>query len=300
MPYIPNTNRRYKHEDYTVAIITGPLKNVIEKHKSNVNYGITANDIADMIKGDPKSLGSRIFWKILISSQLDADRCDYLLRDSLHIGVKYGVYDLERLLVTLKLGKGPETNDIVLGIDEGGLHVAEGIVIARFQMFTQVYYHKTRRAYDFMLKEALKKTINEYPPPDRIEDFLKYDDYRTWHLMLNENEWFDNILKRNHIRMVMETEEMPSQEKAKKIEKLKEKLKESQIWFLEDCSDDAKLWYDLENEEIQIIDNEGKIKPLSQYSKIVQSLKMKFRKIRVYVKSEDKNRAKKLKEEENL
>ncbi len=56
-----------------------------------MNFNISADDLADFIEGNPKNLGKRVFWKILISSQLDADRGDYLLRDSLHIGVKYGM-----------------------------------------------------------------------------------------------------------------------------------------------------------------------------------------------------------------
>lgn len=294
MPKNPLTNKPYKHEDYTIAIIIGPLKDVIEKHKSNVNYGITANEIADMIKGDPKRLGKRIFWKILISSQLDADRCDYLLRDSIHLGVKYGIYDLDRLLVTLKLAKEPEAGDPFLGIEEGGWHVAESIVIARYQMFTQVYYQKTRRAYDFMLKEALKKNIETYPPPDKIDEFLKFDDYKAWMGMLNDKEWFANILNRNHLRVIYETKEMPSKIEKEKVEKIEKKLSENKIWFWKDRSEDAKSWYDIENEDIQIIDSDGNIEPLSTYSNVVRSLRMRYEKIRIYVKAEDKDKASKL------
>jgi HD superfamily phosphohydrolase len=296
-PKNPHTSKLYSHEDYTVAIITDLLKETIENHPINKNnYNITTDEIAAVIIGNPNILGKRIFWKILISSQLDADRCDYLLRDSLHIGVKYGIYDLDRLLVTLRLGKDPERN-VILGIEEGGWHVSEQIVIARYQMFTQVYYHKTRRAYDYMLKQALKKAINTYPMPNKINDFLVLDDYNAVKLMLENNEWFNKVLKREHIRMVLETEDMPSKKRKEKIEKFKKKLSKSGIWFWEDRSEDAKNWYDMESEEIQIIDEVGNVKPLSQYSKIVHSLKTRFNKIRIYVKFEEKEKAKKLKKE---
>jgi len=296
-PQNPQTDKPYSHEDYTVAIITGPLKETIENHLINKNnYNITTDEIAAVIIGNPNILGKRIFWKILISSQLDADRCDYLLRDSLHIGVKYGIYDLDRLLVTLRLGKDPEKN-VILGIEEGGWHVSEQIVIARYQMFTQVYYHKTRRAYDYMLKQALKDAIQTYPSPKKIGDFLAFDDYHAVKLIPKNNEWFNKVLKREHIRMVLETEDMPSKKEKKKIEKFKKKLSASGIWFWEDRSEDAKNWYDMESEEIQIIDEVGNVKPLSQYSKIVHSLKTRFNKIRIYVKFEEKEKAKKLKKE---
>lgn len=299
MPKNPDTNKPFKHEDHTVSIITGPLREVIENSPINrTNYNITASEIADMIRGDPKNLKGRIFWKILISSQLDADRCDYLLRDSLHIGVKYGIYDLDRLLVTLKLGKDPEEGEVILGVEDGGWHVAEGIVISRYQMFTQVYYHKTRRAYDYMLKEAIKDSLGDYPPPTKIEEFLEFDDYKIWQLLSDKkSRWFDKIVKRNHIRVVEETSEDPSEEEMEKMENYKEKLKNSKIWFWEDRSQDAKLWYDIENEEIHIIDKDGNVKPLSQYSTIVHSLKKKFGKIRIYVESNEREKAEKIKKE---
>jgi len=299
MPLNEKTGKIYRHEDYTVAIIKNKLREVIEEDKINRNYRITADEIADMIEGNPKTLGSRIFWKVLISSQLDADRCDYLLRDSLHIGVKYGIYDLERLLVTLALGKDPETGDVILGIEEGGWHVAESLIIARYQMFTQVYYHKTRRAYDYMLREALKDTIGKFPPPTEIDEFLKLDDYAMWCQMKEKNtEWFKRIVKRNHIRMVAETRETPIEKEIECIENYKTKLKEKNLWFWEDSPEESKSWYKIkEGEEIQIINKEGEVYPLSNYSTIVKALIKQFEKRRVYVKSEDKEKALQIKKE---
>ncbi len=292
-PQNPQTKKRFKHEDYTVAIIKGPLKDVIENHRLNSNYKIKADEIAGLIEG----IGERIsFWKILISSQLDADRGDYLLKDSLHIGVKYGVYDIDRLLVTLSLGIDPETEEPILGITEGGWHVAESLIIARYQMFTQVYYHKTRRAYDFMLKEAIREAINEYPPPDEIEKFLEYDDFKLWELMESKSNWFKKIKNRNHIRMVEETKETPIQDEIDRIEKVKGILKDNNLWYWEDTPAEAKSWYKIkDDEEIKIITKrDGSIRPLSEYSVIVKSLKKQFAKSRLYVNPEDKSKAENL------
>lgn len=291
-PLNPQTNKRYKHEDYTVAIIKDPLKDVIENHPLNSNYNIKVDEIVGLIEGT----GGRIsFWKILISSQLDADRGDYLLRDSLHIGVKYGVYDVNRLLVTLSLGIDPESKEPILGIEEGGWHVAESLIIARYQMFTQVYYHKTRRAYDFMLKEAIKEAVEEYPSPDKIEDFLEYDDFELWKLMESKSDWFKKIKKRNHIRMIVETKETPIQEEIEKIEKIKGVLHDNDVWYWEDTPVEAKSWYKIkDDEEIKIIAENKEALPLSEYSVLVKSLKKQFAKTRIYVKPEDKDKAKEL------
>jgi len=292
------TGEPFTHEDYSAAIIKGPLKDVIEKHKINeTNYKIEAEEVAALIKGDPTKLGERIFWKILISSQLDADRGDYLMRDSHHIGVKYGIYDLPRLLNTLTLGEDQETKDIHLGIDEDGWHVAESIVIARYQMFTQVYFHRTRRAYDYHLKEAIKSIIEDgkLPPPTEIERFLELDDSIILNRIKENHEEYHcrAILKRNHIRKVYETPETPTKEDEEKGERIKEKLANKKIKFYEDRA--KKSWYKLEksDKEIMIIKKEKgekKVRPLSHLSHIVNNMR-EIRQIRIYVNPEDREKA---------
>jgi HD superfamily phosphohydrolase len=119
MPTNPHKKRPFKHEEYTTAIIMDLLKETIEDHPINkTNYRIEAEEVAALIEGNPEILGDRLFWRVLISSQLDADRGDYLLRDSYHAGVKYGVYDHSRLINTLTLGIDPESNEVVLGVSK--------------------------------------------------------------------------------------------------------------------------------------------------------------------------------------
>ena len=101
-PFNKGDNRQYQHEDYSASIIRTILKETIEGHSGNANYGITADDVADLITGEadparmPQGSVRRLLWRPIVTSQLDADRADYLLRDSLHAGVSYGRYDLDR------------------------------------------------------------------------------------------------------------------------------------------------------------------------------------------------------------
>ncbi len=96
------TKKRYRHEDYTVALIRGPLQDAIDGDDWNRrNYGITAQEVAAIIDGTPDA-GPALFWRDLLIGQLDADRMDYLMRDSYHIGVNYGKYDLHRLVSTIR------------------------------------------------------------------------------------------------------------------------------------------------------------------------------------------------------
>lgn len=300
MPTNPRTRKPYKHEVYTTAIIRGSLKDAIESHQINkTNYQIPAEQVAALIEGNANVLGNRIFWKVIISSQLDADKGDYLLRDSHHVGVKYGIYDHSRLMNTLALGIDPESREVVLGVNEGGWHVAESIVIARYQMFTQVYFHKTRRAYDYHLKETMREVLknNKLPTPKEIDKYLKLDDIIIWSRMLRKkkvNRDCSSIIHRNHIREIHYTPETPSADDEKEVDRVKRKLKSRNIWFYEDKAEHS--WYkldtdDKEDKEIMIIcDPDRMARPLSQFSSIVNHMG-KIKQIRIYVRPEDRKKA---------
>lgn len=85
----PSTKRPYKHED-SAAIVLFKLKDVIENHPHNQNYHITVKEIGNFLTGSI-DLGRRLLWRNLLSEQLDADRADYLLRDSHHILIRQKV-----------------------------------------------------------------------------------------------------------------------------------------------------------------------------------------------------------------
>lgn len=185
--YKPNERKRYEHEDYGISIVKLLLRDLIEQHPLCDSLEIKAEDITTLL-GDQSVPPSRIsvIWKELISSQLDADRADYLLRDSLHIGVNYGVFDKNRLVNCVTIGESEEETSF-LAIEEGGWHVAESLVIARYQMFSQVYFHPVRRSFDYhvgeAIKEVLKHTGNKeslFPEPKTKEDLIKYLDYDDW------------------------------------------------------------------------------------------------------------------------
>jgi len=304
MPINPKTKKHYRHEDYSCAIIKGPLKGIIEENDHNKsNLHLKADDVAALIEGDLTKLGKKIFWRELISSQLDCDRADYLLRDSLHTGVKYGIYDLSRLLYTLAIGLDPDSDSVILGLDQGGWHVAESAVIARCHLFAQVYFHKTRRAYDYHLKEAMKTVLDEgkLPPPSEIEKYLELDDYSIWSLFSKKKEDVNckAILYRDHIRLLHATKDMPDKEDEEMIEKLEEQLSKKGIRYQEDRAD--KIWYNWysrdkgTNEEIMIIKDDNRMAvPLSEFSSIIKSLG-EIKKIRIYVNKEDRDRAREVK-----
>src|SRR5262249_9672076 len=89
----------------------------------------------------------------LVSSQLDCDRMDYLLRDSLMTGAKYGLYDLEWILHALRID---ETRDRIY-VESKGLYSVEEYLQARYYMFRQVYFHRTLRSAEAVLNSALNR-----------------------------------------------------------------------------------------------------------------------------------------------
>lgn len=96
----------------------------------------------------------------IVSGPTDADKLDYLLRDSYFAGVKYGEYDLERVIDSARI-IAPRSAQTQLGFDADGLWAVEGLLMARHHMHRQVYGHKTRLSTDIMITRALRLAIAE-------------------------------------------------------------------------------------------------------------------------------------------
>ncbi|MCC2686923.1 MAG: hypothetical protein K0R75_3822 [Paenibacillaceae bacterium] len=92
----------------------------------------------------------------LISSQLDADRMDYLLRDAYFTGVNYGMFDLERILRVLRPSKGH------IVVKESGMHAVEDYLMSRYQMYWQVYFHPVTRSAEILLFNIFRRARELY------------------------------------------------------------------------------------------------------------------------------------------
>ena len=277
---------RYEHEDYSVAMIKALFKELIEDHSINSNFRITVDEVTALL-GDQsvKLKGAGLLWKELISGQLDADRADYLLRDSIHLGVSYGLYDRSRLVCCMTLAR-TETDAPVLAVEDGGWHIAESLVIARYQMFTQVYFHKVRRIYDYHVHQAClellkkpKKNNGFYPPPTKINEYLKYDDCFMYSRMLSGEAGVsgDIIVNRKHYRCIYETQITPTAADERKLTELEHEYK-GQKYYLDEA---LALWYKFDADIL--ISGKDCIQPLSEKSKIVHSMIEKPCQKRFYV-----------------
>src|SRR5207237_6521405 len=91
----------------------------------------------------------------LVSSQLDVDRMDYLLRDSLMTGAKYGLYDLEWIINALQIDEDADR----IYVAARGVYAVEEYLQARYYMFRQVYFHRTLRSAEAVLRSALSRAL---------------------------------------------------------------------------------------------------------------------------------------------
>lgn len=92
----------------------------------------------------------------MVSSQLDADRMDYLLRDSYMTGTTYGQYDMSRILRTMRIC------DSKIVYKESGVQAIENYILARYHMYWQVYYHPTARSYEHLLQSIFLRVKDLY------------------------------------------------------------------------------------------------------------------------------------------
>lgn len=293
MPKKEETNNFYTHEDYSGALVLHKMKEVIEEHSLNQNYHITVDEIYKFLQGKSET-GRSLIWRNLISSQLDADRADYLLRDSYHIGVKYGEFDLDRLIQSLIIALDPETSQPTIAVDIGGKQVAESLIISRYMMFTQVYFHHTRRAYDILINKLLRENLpgGFFPKPNEIEidQYISWNDWKVNGIINSEESRINKLIKnRKHYRCIYETSDNPDIDKVQEIESFAQWLEKKGISV--DIDEARKSWYKFKNEELYISDEKNRCVPLSSISNVVKGLKS-VNKIRIYVPLEEKRQAK--------
>jgi HD superfamily phosphohydrolase len=167
----------FHHEEWTVKTVLSEETDV-----ANLLRAFSAElpeSVAGIIAGtfQPVALAQ------LISSQLDVDRMDYLLRDSLMTGVKYGIYDLEWIIKSLEID--PENDRLY--ISAGGLHAVEDYLQARYYMFRQVYFHRTLRSAEAVLRSLFRRALE-----------LCAEGANIWYA---ENSAFSRVLHRRELSL---------------------------------------------------------------------------------------------------
>ena len=162
----------FHHERWTVQAILDEHSEIGELLRSHAPD--LPQKVASIIEGkfQPSALAQ------LVSSQLDVDRMDYLLRDSLMTGAKYGIYDLEWIINALAIDEAADR----VYVQARGIYAVEEYLQARYYMFRQVYFHRTLRSAEAVLRSIMRRALRLL---DAGED--------VWHA---EGTAFEKILRR--------------------------------------------------------------------------------------------------------
>ncbi len=284
------------HESLTVRILTDAafLGTELDRLFFAGCAGLTAN----LIKPGKDFPPQLQVLRDIVSGQVDADRTDYLLRDSHHCGVDYGLFDYRRMIECLTLRQDPEgSGGLEIAIHRDGIHVFEALILARYQMNTQVYYHRLRRIYDLYLKEYFKAKGNE--DFDTAEKVLRHNDFTKMTEIIRDADhkgeayqlWAERIRERRHHRLVYESDEDAGAAEIKKVKGVFDWIKGQypEIDFRWDLADVSihKLLLPEDKEDrgyvpFSMIDTDGTADLLGRRSQILKKIPRWFQVARIF------------------
>ncbi len=219
----------------------------------------------------------------LISSQLDADRMDYLLRDAYETGTSYGTFDLERILRCLRVKNGR------LCIKESGMHSVEDYIMARYHMYWQVYLHPVARAYEVMLQLFFDRysEVRSQLKIDLLENvfhlseltcFLVLDDYRLvtglQQASVSDGRILADLADRLLNRRLFDWIEEPDPSQEFQIRQRLEQAGLPTLFYLREDVSGSKVYlpYHEDRAQIRVLCADGEVRNLSHQSAIVSAL----------------------------
>lgn len=204
----------------------GPFSHVFEylldkelegkTHEDMTRWIIAHSELKDMLNKvgyDPEEIGKlatntlekphKVFLGQIISSAVDVDKLDFVVRDTHHTGAEYGFVDVFRLIHAFDVLNGD------LAVDLGALSALESFIIARIESFKSIYFHRVGRSAQIMLAMAMEKANEElgltsFKTP---EEYLAMDDYTVWTMLKNcekSSEIIKNLERRKMLKCAYE------------------------------------------------------------------------------------------------
>ncbi|MBS0961219.1 HD domain-containing protein [Acetobacter thailandicus] len=174
------------HEKISQRIIkSGSISNILNKI-----YPGMSNDVSDML--DDKGNRSKSIYKSIISSQLDADRLDYVQRDPYFAGVSSGGIDLEWILRNLTVEKEKDDN-LYFSIESKAYASIEQYLVTLFQLYPTIYLHKKTRSLQYMFGLIISKVFRYIDAKDL--DSVGLSDTHPFVVLINNPDDIDNLLR---------------------------------------------------------------------------------------------------------
>ena len=305
----------FHHEDFTIEAVLSDeteVGQVLREYSKNLPA-----DVADIIRGTfrPMALAQ------LVSSQLDVDRMDYLLRDSLMTGAKYGIYDLEWIIKSLEID---EQNDRLF-VSARGVYAVEDYLQARYYMFRQVYFHRTLRSAESVLRSLIKRALHLFQSGEKVwfaentafekilngeklslSEHLEIDDtdvaFHIKHWQNSDDVILSDLSRRFLNRRLFKAFDldMPEDERQNFLDQARKIVEahgfEARYYFIEDKASDVPYYFytkTQENPKNLIFVEEGfsrpEIKEISEISAAVRGLQKGYQMHRVCFPAELKN-----------
>lgn len=209
--FVEAMDRQASHEDYTIkSIVDSSFTDSFKGVKQE--FGVSPVAVAELVVGDTADPGYFTIKGVnyfpllhqLVSSEMDCDRMDYLLRDSYFCGVSYGKFDLDWIIDNLKTCV--EGDRAFLGISERAISTFDDFLLSRFHMFMMVYFHYRAVCLEQMLLRYFKSAPQEYAIPADIEAYLEHDDpYLYKVLRKSKNKWARRIVMNSIPKKILET-----------------------------------------------------------------------------------------------
>ena len=276
---------KHSHEDYTAKIILGETE--LNQVLTEVSPRLPEDIVSIIEHNHPNDILNQI-----ISGQLDADRMDYLLRDSYFSATSYGQFDLERILRTMRVRKIDE-NKKALVVKYTGIHSVEDYIMARYQMYWQVYYHPVARSYEAVfiqlfnrLKDIFKDNKEYFSDMKvlipfleknvvSVEEYFKLDEnsllYCCSLIQDKDDEIAADLARRLQNRRLFEYVDYSEENLAQ----IKNMLKEQNLdekYYLRVENVEASVYSPYKGRKILIEQLDGKIVALEKASTIVESI----------------------------
>lgn len=241
--FVDDPERQANHEDYTIKSITDSSFTQSFKGVTK-EFGVDPKAVAELVIGqtsDPayfthKGINYFPMLHQLVSSEMDCDRMDYLLRDSYFCGVSYGKFDLDWIIDNLKICQ--DNNQAFLGISERAISTFDDFLLSRFHMFMMVYFHYRAVCLEQMLLRYFKSETSEYAIPADIEAYQEHDDSYLYKVLKNsKNIWAKRIVMNSIPKKILETF---GTNRVDEMKQLEEFLKNEGIDYIK-CSSRGRL-----------------------------------------------------------
>ena len=203
--------RQADHEDYTLKLLldSGLAAEIAGRMGGR---GIEPSHVAALIAGRPPP-GAAVFrsggldllpvLRQIVSGELDADRMDYLQRDSFYTGVNYGKFDMDWIIQNLSAVE--RDGRVHLALQHRAVFAFEDFLLSRYHMFLSVYLHYASVGYEELLQRYCDTSAGEYTLPADVDEYLLHDDVALLGaLRRSQNPWARRIVRRQGFRLLVE------------------------------------------------------------------------------------------------